>query len=215
VRLRRGRVSAAPLDRASHGWRAAASVVIAGVLAVGLAGCTDDPLADQYRAGDNKGFIAGDSRVVEIAPADREAPVVFDGATDSGATVGSADYTGGVLVVNFWYAACGPCRAEAPLLETAYSSFDGQDVAFLGVNTSDSADAAAAFADKYDVTYPSLIAAEDGAIKLAFAERTPINATPTTLVLDREGRVAARIIGQLLDVSILETLVRDTLAETS
>ena len=56
---------------------------------------------------------------------------------------------------------------------------------------------------------------EDGAIKLAFAERTPINATPTTLVLDKEGRVAARIIGQLLDASILETLVRDALEETS
>jgi thiol-disulfide isomerase/thioredoxin len=188
-------------------------VVVA--LAAGLAACADDPLADQYRAGDNKGFIAGDSRVVEIAPEDRSEPVAFEGATEAGDSVGSADYAGGVLVVNFWYAACGPCRAEAPLLEEAYASFDGQDVAFLGVNTSDSADAAIAFADKYDVTYPSLLAAEDGAIKLAFAERTPINATPTTLVLDKEGRVAARIIGQLLDASILKTLVRDALAEGS
>ena len=54
---------------------------------------------------------------------------------------------------------------------------------------------------------------EDGAVKLAFAERTPINATPTTLVLDGEGRVAARIIGQLPDASILTTLVRDALEE--
>jgi hypothetical protein len=58
------------------------------------------------------------------------------------------------------------------------------------------------------------MAAQDGAIKLAFAERTPINATPTTLVIDKEGRVAARIIGQLLDASILETLVRETLEES-
>jgi thiol-disulfide isomerase/thioredoxin len=194
--------------------RAAASVAVAGVLVAGLAACSADPLAEQYRAGDNKGFIAGDSRVVEIKPADRGEPVDFRGKTDAGDTVTSADYAGGVLVVNFWYAACGPCRAEAPLLEKAAASFEGQDVAFLGVNTSDSAEAATAFAQNYGVTYPSLIAAEDGAIKLAFAQRTPINATPTTLVIDKQGRVAARIIGQLLDASILETLVRETLEES-
>jgi thiol-disulfide isomerase/thioredoxin len=171
--------------------RAAASVAVAGVLVAGLAACSADPLAEQYRAGDNKGFIAGDSRVVEIKPADRGEPVDFTGKTDAGDTVTSADYAGGVLVVNFWYAACGPCRAEAPLLEKAAASFEGQDVAFLGVNTSDSAEAAT-----------------------AFAQRTPINATPTTLVIDKQGRVAARIIGQLLDASILETLVRETLEES-
>lgn len=207
-----GRFAATP--KASRALRAAASVVALGVLVSGLAACSNDPLAEQYRAGDSKGFIAGDSRVVEIAEADRGEPVVFTGATETGETVASADYAGGVLVVNFWYAACGPCRAEAPELEAASASFDGQDVAFLGVNTSDSPDAAAAFAENYGVTYPSLIAAEDGAIKLAFAERTPINATPTTLVIDKEGRVAARIIGQLLDASILETLVRETLDES-
>ncbi|MFH8248908.1 TlpA family protein disulfide reductase [Microbacterium sp. B2969] len=195
--------------------RAAASALAVLALVGGLAACSSDPLAEQYRAGDNKGFIAGDSRVVEIAAADRGEPVSFTGSTDSGQTVSSTDYAGDVLVVNFWYAACGPCRAEAPRLEEAASSFDGQGVSFLGVNTSDSAEAASAFADKYSVSYPSLLAAQDGAIKLAFAERTPINATPTTLVLDKEGRVAARIIGQLLDASILETLVRDALAETS
>lgn len=201
-----------------RGWRAtrgAASLLAVGALVATLAACANDPLAEQYRAGDNKGFIAGDSRIVEIAPGDRGEPVIFEGETETGATVASADLAGDVVVVNFWYAACGPCRAEAPLLEEAYASFEGEDVAFLGVNTSDSAEAAAAFAEKYDVTYPSLLAAQDGAIKLAFAERTPINATPTTLVLDKEGRVAARIIGQLLDASILETLVSDALAEQS
>ncbi len=57
------------------------------------------------------------------------------------------------------------------------------------------------------------MAADDGAVKLAFAERTPINATPTTLVLDGKGRVAARIIGQLPDASVLTALVRDSLGQ--
>ena len=163
-----------------------------------LAACAQDPLAEQYRAGDNKGFIAADGlQIVEIPADERGEPVVFEGTTESGDAVSSADYAGDVLVVNFWYAACGPCRAEAPDLEKAYSAFEGENVSFLGINTADSAEAAAAFAETYGVTYPSVMAAQDGAVKLAFAERTPINATPTTLVLDAEGRVAARIIGQL------------------
>lgn len=196
--------------------RRAASVLLAlslaTGLAVGLAACSADPLAEQYRAGDNKGFIAANGfQVKEIAAADRSDPVVFEGKTETGATVSSADYAGEVLVVNFWYAACGPCRAEAPQLEKAFSSFTGEAVSFLGVNTSDAPETAAAFASDYSIGYPSLIAATDGAIKLAFADKTPINATPTTLVLDKEGRVAARVIGQLEDASILETLVQDAL----
>jgi len=190
------------------------STLLAGGLVLSLAACSDDPLADQYRAGDNKGFISGDGAVQEIPIDQRGEPVEFAATTETGEPVASDDYLGGVLVVNFWYAACGPCRAEAADLEKAYGAFEGQDVAFLGVNTIDSA-AAAAFAQTYGITYPSAIASETPAIKLAFAEKTPIQATPTTLVLDAEGRVAARIIGQLPDTSILTTLVRDTLAEAS
>jgi peroxiredoxin len=195
--------------------RRAAAVLLAGTVALSLGACSNDPLAEQYRAGDNKGYIAGDRSIVEIPVDQRGEPVEFAATTESGAAVSSEDYAGQVLVVNFWYAACGPCRAEAEDLEDAYTSFAGQDVAFLGINTIDSAEAAAAFAETYGITYPSAIASETPAIKLAFAEKTPIQATPTTLVLDAEGRVAARIIGQLPDPSILKTLVRDALAESS
>lgn len=195
--------------------RGAASALLAVVMIAGLAACSNDPLADQYRAGDNKGFIAANGfQVVEIPEAERTDPVEFTGTTEAGESLGSEDLDGDVVVVNFWYAACGPCRAEAPDLEKAYTSFEGDAVSFVGINTSDAAETAAAFAENYGVTYPSLLAAKDGAIKLAFADKTPINATPTTLVLDKEGRVAARIIGQLEDVSILQTLVRDALGES-
>ena len=153
-------------------------------------------------------------RWVEVPEAERGEPVEFAGTTETGQAVSSADFAGQVLVVNFWYAACGPCRAEAGELEDAYAAFEGDDVSFLGINTSDSAEAAAAFAKDYGVTYPSVITVDDRSVKLAFAERTPISATPTTLVLDTEGRVASRIIGQLPDASILEALVRDALGES-
>jgi len=194
--------------------RVIASAFLSLALAGGLAACANDPLAEQYRAGDNKGYIAGDFRVQEI-PADlRTDPVEFEGTLETGDRVSSDDFAGKVLVVNFWYAACGPCRAEAGDLEKAHTTFEGDDVAFLGINTSDSPEAAAAFAETWGVTYPSVIAADDGAVKLAFADKTPIQATPTTLVLDRQGRVAARVIGQLPDASILTALVRTALEES-
>lgn len=193
--------------------RRAFAAAFAAVLVLGLAACSNDPLAEQYREGDNKGFIAGDFRVVEIPPEERGEPIDFAGTTETGEEVTSADFTDEVLVVNFWYAACGPCIVEAPRLEEAYEAFEGQPVSFLGVNTYDQAETAASFAKDNGVTYPSVIDVNDGAVKLAFADRVPINATPTTLVLDTKGRVAARIIGELDASSILETLVRDALAE--
>lgn len=193
---------------------AAGSLVAAAALAVGLAACTADPLADQYRAGDNKGYIAANGfQTAEIPAENRGDPVDFAGTLDSGAAVSSADFAGKVLVVNFWYATCGPCIIEAPRLEQAYQSFQGQDVAFLGINTYDQPATALSFARDHGVSYSSAMAVNDGELKLAFADKTPINATPTTLVLDKQGRVAARIVGELPEASILEAIVRTLVAE--
>ena len=190
----------------------AAAVVLLAVVV--LAGCaSSDSLAQQYRDGNEKGYIAVEFQVVEIPEPDRGEPVAFEGVTETGERVSSDDYRGGVLVVNFWYAACGPCIVEAPLLEEVWQEYQDQGVSFLGVNTYDQPATALSFARDNNVTYPSVIDVNDGKVKLAFAQVTPIQATPTTLVLDRNGRVAARVIGQLASASILSTLVADTLAE--
>jgi peroxiredoxin len=193
----------------------AASVLLAVVLAGGLAACSGDSLADQYKSGDNKGYVAGDFAVKEISANDRGEPVVFSGTLDDGSTVSNKDYTGKVLVVNFWYAGCGPCRLEAKQLEDSYQSFAGKDVAFLGVNTYDQAATAQSFAATYKVTYPSVIDVNSGSVTLAFAAAKPLNATPVTLVLDPQGRVAARIVGPVPQSSILNSLIDDALSGTS
>ena len=82
------------------------------------------------------------------------------------------------------------------------------------MNLYDGAAASQAFAEKYGVEYPSALAIEDGSIKLAFAGETPLNAVPVTIVLDKQGRVAARLVGQIEEASILETIVRDALEES-
>ncbi|SMH45199.1 Thiol-disulfide isomerase or thioredoxin [Rathayibacter oskolensis] len=192
--------------------RAVSGLALAALLA--LTGCTEDGgLAGQYRNGDNKGYISGDGTVTEVASDGRDDPIVFSGTDEDGATVDSADLAGRVVVVNFWYASCAPCRAEAPDLESVNAEFADQDVSFVGVNVRDQAPTAAAFAETYGISYPSIVDV-DSSVQLAFTGEVPPNAVPTTIVLDREGRVASRILGQLQEASILSTLVSDTLAES-
>lgn len=186
---------------------------VAAVIAVSLTACSADPVAEQYLSGDGKGYISADGAFKEIAVADRGEPVEFSGVTENGEDFDSADIAGDVTVVNFWYAGCAPCRVEAGDLEKVWKQYEGDDVSFVGVNIYDQADTARSFAKTYGITYPSIMDVDSGAAKLAFANATPIQATPTTVVLDKKGRVAALIIGQLDGPSILSTMVKDALAE--
>lgn len=186
----------------------------AAVIALSLTGCSSDPLAEQYREGSNKNYIAGDGSLTEISLENRGAPIEFSGTTETGATVTSAEYLGNVLVVNFWYAGCAPCRAEAPDLEAVYEETAPQGVNFLGVNVRDQAATAITFNENFGITFPSIMD-QDGKAQLAFSSQVPPNAVPTTLILDAQGRVAARILGQLKDPSILMTLIADISAESS
>lgn len=194
----------------------AAAALLGIALAATLTACANDPVAQQYLEGDSKGYIASNGmRYSEIPAAERDEPVEFGGVLENGDDFDSSQIAGDVVVVNFWYAACGPCRVEAADLEAVWQEFEGEGVSFVGVNTYDQAETARSFAEKYGVTYPSLIDVNTGEAKLAFAQATTIQATPTTLVLDKQGRVAARIIGQLEEPSILSTLIKDALAETA
>lgn len=178
-----------------------------------LAGCTTDQLALDYGSGGNKNYVAGDGSVLEIPPQNRADPIVFDGVTDAGDEVSSADYLGRVLVVNFWANYCAPCRVEAPELEKLSQKWADRGASFLGVNTYDEPATAQAFARNYGVTYPSVIDVHSGAVQLAFAGTVAPSALPTTIVLDGEGRVAARILGQLQSASILDAIVKTVVEE--
>lgn len=188
------------------------AAALAGVLA--LTGCSNDPLAEQYREGSNKNYIAGDGAVTEINPGDRGEPVSFAGEDENGEAISSAEFAGDVVVLNFWYAGCAPCRAEAPDLEALWQKYEGEGAHFLGVNVRDQAATARAFAEQFGVTYPSIVDVL-GEVQLALAGKVAPNAVPTTLVLDKQGRVAARILGQITEPSILDTLIRDAIAETA
>ena len=213
--MRRASVTRASVTRISGSRRPVLLATALVALSVLLAGCSSDPLADQYREGSNKGYIAGDGSVTEIPLDERGSVVEFTGTTENGDTVASVDYAGEVLVVNFWYASCAPCRAEAPDLQKLNAEFTDNGASFLGVNVRDQAANAIAFNESFGITYPSVMDVNDGGMQLAFSGDIPPNAVPTTLVLDGEGRVAARILGQVTESSILKTLISDTIAEGS
>ena len=188
-----------------------AGLALSASLVAASAGCAvEDPLAAQAKAGDNKNYIAGDGSVTEYAAGQRGEPVDFTGTLFDGTAVPSSDFTGDVVVLNFWYAACAPCRKEAPDLVELHGMFEPDGARFYGVNIRDERSTAEAFERSFGIDYPSF-QDKDGGILLAMTQFVPPSAVPTTLVLDREGRVAARILG-LADKSTLKALISDTLA---
>lgn len=189
------------------------AVVLAALL---LAGCTQEAgdLAGQYESGTGDGYISGDGRVVQPAASEREAPIPFAGTLDTGETFDSADAAGRVVVLNFWYASCPPCREEAPDLAKLHAQFADEDVTMLGVNVSDTADVVLGFEKKFGIDYPSIVDVDDNAVQLAFAgSKLAPNSVPTTLILDRQGRVAARISGLIVSPSVVADIVNELLAE--
>ena len=162
-----------------------------------LTGCSS------LRGTGEKGFISGDQSVVLIDEGDRSAPVDLTGDSLTGEPVDVADYRGKVTVVNVWWSGCGPCRTEMPLLAEASSEL-GDDVAFVGINIRDSSQSQGlAFSDDAGVEYPSIYD-PNGRAMLAFSGKVSLIATPSTVFLDADGRVAAMISG---DVPSKQTLL--------
>ena len=175
-----------------------------------LAGCTGgaqenpDDVADQ-------GYQSGDGSTTTWAAGDRTGPLELAGTDFEGAAQDVADWRGDVVVLNTWYANCPPCRAEAPDLAALSTDYAADGVQVLGINRTDDAGTALAFERQFEVPYPSL-ADTDGAAIAALQGTVPVNAVPTTIVLDRSGMVAGRILG-LADPSTLRTIVDDLLLE--
>ncbi len=181
-------------------------------LTLGLSGCAqEDALAKQAKAGDNKNYVAGDGSVTEFAAADRKEAVQIQGALFNGAAVTPADFQGKVSVLNFWFAACAPCRVEAPLLEALHQEFKDQGVQFFGVNLRDEKPTAEAFEKTFNLTYPSFND-KDGGVLLSVSGLVPPGAVPTTLVLDKRGRVASRVLGEI-EKGTLKALITAAVAE--
>ena len=184
-----------------------------GLLALAATGCSEDPnsVAAQAKAGDRKGYVSGDGAVEQIAVADRGEPVTMTGELLDGTPWDIGTTRGEVLVLNVWGSWCAPCVAEAPALQAAWEELQAKDapVSFVGIDFREEAEAGAAFSERAGLTYPSL-SDEDGLLILDLQGKAPT--VPTTLVLDRQGRIAARVNGPV-GTSTLTGLVDDVVGE--
>lgn len=187
------------------------ALVAALAIAIGIAaaGCSsdNDSLAKQYKSGDTKNYISGNGAVSEFDAKDRGAPVEFTTTDLQGTPVTAEKLRGKVAVLNFWYSSCAPCRAEAKDLESVRKKTT-DEATFVGVNVRDGSGTAEAFVRTFKVPYANVLDADSGAVQLAFAGKNAPNSTPATIVLDRQGRVSSRILGQI-NASVLTTLVQD------
>lgn len=194
--------------------RAVIVLVVAGATTLGLSGCGADAgsIAAQARSGDGKGYVSGDGSIERLAPDQRSSPLTLRGTTLQGSGWKVADSRANVLVLNVWGQWCGPCVAEMPHLQRVWSQLSaaGKPVRFMGINYRDGVETASAFLRANKITYPSL--RDDGGNTL-LALRGTANTTPTTLVLDRRGRIAARVSGPV-SAATLTGLVNDVLGES-
>lgn len=179
------------------------AVLVAAVLAgaVLLTGC-----GSGIGGSGAPGYVGGSGFTV-LAGKDRVKPGTITGTTLDGKQVSLSDYAGKVVVVNVWGSWCGPCRAEAAHLAQAADELAAKGVVFLGINTRDnSAATALAFEQKRHVPYPSIFD-PGGRTLLAFNGTLNPTAIPTTVVIDAQGRVAARISGPVGSAQTLVDLV--------
>lgn len=176
---------------------------LAAVLA--LVGCANqlEPTSD--------GFVAGDGSFILLAPDQRSSAPDFTGTTLDGESLTLSDTLGEVVLLNVWASWCAPCRAEAPILQRVWEDLEDEGVQFIGLDTRDSDAAAQAFVTRFGLTYPNVID-RDGRMQLLFGDTLPPQAIPSTLLIDRQGRVAARALGKVSE-STLRGLLEPLIAE--
>jgi peroxiredoxin len=144
-----------------------------------------------------------------IAAGNRVTAPPVTGELLGGGTFVLREHAGEVVVVNFWGSWCAPCVAEADDLEQTYQDMQPDRVSFLGVNVRDQRDGAARFIAAHQISYPSVF---DPAGRLALGFAVPPTAIPSTILIDRQGRVAA-VVPRAVQRFELEPVLADLAAE--
>ena len=166
-----------------------------GTLAL-LTGCSTGSDAVDVTNGGEFRFVAGTPAGEVIPAGERASAPDFSGTLLGGGSFDSAELDGDVAVLNFWGSWCAPCRVETPQFQEVYADVRDDGVQFLGLNVKETDEQfARAFVDDFGIEFPSLYDPR-GEVALAFRDY-PANAIPSTIVLDRQGRVAAVYTGEV------------------
>ena len=183
------------------------SVLAAAAALLALTGCASaESRADVTNGGEYR-FVAATPAGEVIPEAQRAAAPAFGGTLLGGGAWDSGELAGQVAVLNFWGSWCAPCRVETPEFQEVYAEVRDEGVAFLGLNVKEADEQfAQAFVDSQGIDFPSVYDPA-GEVALAFRDY-PANAIPSTIVLDREGRVAAVYTGEVAQEDLRSVLDR-------
>jgi thiol-disulfide isomerase/thioredoxin len=174
--------------------QAAAAAALAASALLTLAACDGGAIAQDTPASSGQSFVSGSYGTTLFKAGSRPAAPAITAKTLTGRKLSIASYRGDVVVVNFWGSWCAPCRQEAPALGTLARQLRPRNVRFLGVDIRDNPAGAQAFMRTFRIGYPSLNDPADE-IALKFRGTVPPTGIPTTLLIDRSGHIAARIVG--------------------
>lgn len=173
--------------------RAVSALAAAALVALTLGGCGSSRAAGADCTG-TAGVRIGNGGATLVPEADRCPAPALSGRTLDGTALDLADYRGSVVVLNVWGSWCAPCKKEQPDLQRAAVDLARDGVRFVGINVRDRTQGTPqAHVRRYGVTYPSLF--DPSANLVARFRDLPPSAIPSTIVIDADGRVAARMLG--------------------
>lgn len=191
--------------------------VLAGSLAgmaaaVLLAGCASGSEAVEVNDGGEFRFVEATPTGEVIPPEERATAPEFSGTLLGGDEFSSTELSGDVAVLNFWGSWCAPCRVETPEFQEVYADVRDEGVQFLGLNVKETDEQfALTFVERFGIEFPSLYDPR-GEVALAFRDY-PARAVPSTIVLDRQDRVAAVYTGAITQEdlrSVLDLVLEET-----
>ncbi len=149
--------------------------------------------------------------ITRVEPADRKSAPDIRGDDLDGSPLSLGSFKGKVVVVNVWGSWCPPCREEQPVLSKLATELTPKGVEFIGIAVREGAATSRAYTEENDVPYPS-ISDSGGRLLVGFTSSLPAVAVPTTYVIDREGRVAVRLLDVATEAT-LRALVTDVIDE--
>jgi thiol-disulfide isomerase/thioredoxin len=182
--------------------RRAFAVAAAGLAATAvLAGCSSGSGSSN---GAQTGYVSVTTGISQVTAADRQAMPALSGTTLQGGSL-SVSYSGHVTVINVWGSWCTPCREEAPDFAEAAQKYAAKGVEFVGINTRDDNAAAIAYNSSFGIKYPSLQDPNETLV-LDLKQIIPATSVPSTVIVDRSGKVAVRALGGITEPELLKEI---------
>ncbi len=151
------------------------------------------------------GFVSGDGTSIFLKKNERKPAPELSNVEFLSSEIDLKTLKNKVVLINVWGSWCSPCRKEAPELEELYLKNKADNVEFIGINIRDSKISANRFIENFSITYPNIFD-RDGKLLLGYKDSLPANAIPSTILIDKNGLVAARQLGPI-DKSLIQGFI--------